>query len=86
MQDLVPTILGHRRFGRPRAAWERLCAAYGVTADLEDHPAVRLLCRARELRSPAAYIRAAERPEVATELGKRLRTLMAGDGEVWAAV
>ena len=65
VQDLVPTVLGHRRLGRPREDWERLCEAYGVDVGLENHPAVQLLCRARELRTLAAYIRAAEQPDVA---------------------
>jgi aminoglycoside phosphotransferase (APT) family kinase protein len=86
VQDLVPSVLAHRRFERSRAAWERLCRTYGVDPGVEKHPAVRLLCRARELRSLAAYLRTEDRPEVAAELAKRLRTLMTCDHVVWRTV
>jgi aminoglycoside phosphotransferase (APT) family kinase protein len=85
VQDLVPTALGHIHYGHPHTSWQRFCHTYGVNPDLENDPAVRLLCRARELRSLAAFIRtAANRPQTAAELTKRLRTLMGGHAEVWS--
>lgn len=86
VQDFVPTLLGVIRFGRPWVNWVDLCHTYGVDPDLKDAPGMHLLCRARELRSLAAYIRAADHPDVRAELGKRLRTLIENSPEIWRAV
>jgi Putative homoserine kinase type II (protein kinase fold) len=85
IQDLVPTLVGVTRFGRPVANWVNLCNAYGIPTSVRYAPGTRLLCRARELRSLAAYIRASHHPDVLAELGKRLRTLIDGARETWRA-
>lgn len=85
-QDLVPTLDGVRHFGSLPADWHAFCRAYGIDPDIKDHPGIQTLCQARELRSLAAYIRAADRPEVAAELAKRIHTLMTGDNAVWRAL
>jgi aminoglycoside phosphotransferase (APT) family kinase protein len=87
VQDLVPTLDAVRHFGRPSSDWAELCATYGVSTDLAEHPVVKLLMRARELRSLAAYLRASARPDVRSELDKRLQTLMTGkQTKPWHAV
>jgi aminoglycoside phosphotransferase (APT) family kinase protein len=86
-QDLIPTLHRVSHLGYPRAEWIELCSAYGVDSGIEKHPSVRLLQRAREIRSLAAYIRGAQsRPEMRVELSKRLRTLMTGEHVTWRAV
>jgi aminoglycoside phosphotransferase (APT) family kinase protein len=85
-QDLVPALDGVLHFGEPRSNWIDMCGAYAVDPDIQDHPGVRLLTQARELRSLAAYIRSAARPPVRAELRKRLRTLMDGATETWQPV
>lgn len=85
-QDLIPTLHRVLHLGYPRTDWLDLCSAYGVDPSLEHHPGIRLLQKAREVRSLAAYIRRAAHPDVRRELTKRLRTLMTGDGSVWRAV
>jgi Phosphotransferase enzyme family len=74
--DLVPTSMW-RRFGRPRAEWDRFCAAYGVNPG--DLPSLPLLQQLRELHGLAAYVRNASDPAFRTELAKRISTLQAGD-------
>jgi Ser/Thr protein kinase RdoA (MazF antagonist) len=86
VQDLIPTLHRVRHFEHPYAEWRRLCVAYGVDADIEHHPGVQLLQRARELRSLAAYIRGAAQSDIRAELEKRLRTLMTGYPEAWTLV
>ncbi|MEO3861339.1 aminoglycoside phosphotransferase family protein [Acrocarpospora sp. B8E8] len=85
-QDLVPTLMGVLRFGRPPANWVALCDAYGVDPGIQDDSGVLLLCRARELRSLAAYLRAADHPGVRAELDKRLSSLMDGINERWRPI
>jgi len=85
IQDLVPTLVGVTRFGRAAANWVNLCKVYGIPPSVQYEPGARLLCRARELRSLAAYIRASHHPEASVELGKRLRTLINGTCETWRA-
>lgn len=86
VQDLIPTLDGVRHFGADPATWTQLCAAYGAPPDLAEDPGVRLLAEARELRSLAAYLRAAEQPAVRAELDKRLATLIDGTPSTWRAV
>ncbi|GGL42681.1 phosphotransferase [Planomonospora parontospora] len=86
LQDLTPTMMGHRRFGRPRSNWIRFCRAYGIDPDLELDPAAEVLRTAREVRSLAAYIRSADRPPVRVELERRLTSLMTGDSVLWRPV
>lgn len=86
-QDLVPTLDGVRHFGHRQSGWSELCAAYGTNTGIEHHPGIQLLCAARELRSLAAYIRSAPgRPDIKSELTKRLSTLMDGTPAIWQAV
>ncbi|WP_433464030.1 phosphotransferase [Spirillospora sp. CA-128828] len=86
-QDLVPTLDGVHHFGQPQSDWDRLCTVYGVETGIENHPGMRLLCAARELRSLAAYIRSAPgRPDIHSELTKRLQTLMDGTPARWQPI
>lgn len=86
-QDLIPTLDGVRHFGQPRTDWTGLCAAYGIEPGIEDHPGFQLLAQAREIRSLAAYIRAAPgRPDVEAQLNIRLNTLMTGQPAIWHAI
>lgn len=86
-QDLIPTLDGVLHFGQPRSEWSDLCAAYSVDPEIEHHPGMQLLCRAREIRSLAAYIRSAPgRPDIQAELEKRLRTIINGVPATWRAV
>lgn len=86
-QDLVPTLVSVTRFGRPYSDWVSLCTIYGVMPEIAEHPGMRLLCRARELRSLAAYIRTAPaRADVRTELNQRLDTLIHGVPAIWRAI
>ncbi|GAA4242344.1 aminoglycoside phosphotransferase family protein [Actinomadura meridiana] len=85
-QDLIPSLYGVIRLGSPRTTWLEMCSAYGIDPDLENHPGMRLLHRAREIRALAAYIRAAARSTVAkAELDKRMRTLMTNEDTIWHA-
>lgn len=86
-QDLIPTLHRVRRLGHPRTEWTDLCSVYGIAPEIEQHPGVRLLQSAREIRSLAAYIRGAQqRPDMRVELNKRLRTLMTSERAIWRAV
>lgn len=84
-QDLVPTLDGVRHFNRPYSDWREFCSEYGADPSLVEDPGMQLLLRARELRSLAAYIRSAERPDIRVELDKRLRTLMLNERAIWRA-
>ncbi|MEV4581528.1 phosphotransferase [Nonomuraea jabiensis] len=86
LSDLIPSIMEHHRFGRPRSDWISFCRRYGVDPDLEHHPAATTLRAARELRSLAAYIRASHQPNVRAELDRRLTSLVDGDTATWRAV
>jgi aminoglycoside phosphotransferase (APT) family kinase protein len=86
LQDLIPMMLGHRRFGQPRTDWINFCEIYGIDPDLEFTPAAEALIAARELRSLAAYIRAADRRAVRRELERRLASLMTDDPLLWRPV
>jgi aminoglycoside phosphotransferase (APT) family kinase protein len=86
LQDLIPMMLDHRRFGRPRSDWIGFCKVYDVDPDLEFTPEAEVLLAARELRSLAAYVRAADRPPVRHELERRLTSLMTGDPLLWRPV
>ena len=86
IQDLIPPLEEVRHFGEPASTWHDLCRAYGVSSDLADHPGTQLLAQARELRSLAAYIRAAHRDDVRAELNKRLETLMKNTTAIWQAI
>jgi Ser/Thr protein kinase RdoA (MazF antagonist) len=86
VQDAIPTMMGHRRFGRSRDRWLRFCGAYGLDPAVEDTAAAGVLRSARELRSLAAYIRSADRPAVYAELHRRLGSLMNGDPHVWKPI
>ncbi|GAA0953615.1 hypothetical protein GCM10009560_76640 [Nonomuraea longicatena] len=86
VQDAVPAMMGHHRFGRPRDRWLRFCRGYGLDPEIETTAAARLLRSARELRSLAAYIRAADHPAVHAELRRRLRSLMSYERHVWRPV
>ncbi|MGW0805552.1 phosphotransferase enzyme family protein [Nonomuraea sp. NPDC002799] len=86
LQDLIPTMMGHHRFGRPHARWDAFCHAYGIDPALEHHPASQLLRATRELRSLAAYIRSADRPEIHAELQRRLTSLINGTSTVWRPI
>lgn len=83
LQDLIPTMMGHHRFGRPHARWTSFCRTYGVDPELEHHPAARILRAAREIRSLAAYIRSADQPAIALELQRRLNSLIDGTPTIW---
>ncbi|GAA1772561.1 aminoglycoside phosphotransferase family protein [Nonomuraea bangladeshensis] len=83
LQDFIPMMMGHRRFGRPYALWTSFCHAYGIDPELEHHPAARLLRSAREIRSLAAYIRSADQPDIRAELQRRLGSLMDGTSTIW---
>lgn len=85
-QDFVPTLGGAQHFNRPYSDWIDFCSAYGVDPAIADDPGMQLLSRARELRSLAAYIRSADRPEIRAELDKRLRTLMFNEPATWRAL
>jgi hypothetical protein len=85
-QDLVPTLDGLRHFGSPPSHWNEFCDAYDVDPEIMDDPGMRLLLRARELRSLAAYIRSADRDDIKAELNKRLRTLMFDEPSIWRAL
>jgi aminoglycoside phosphotransferase (APT) family kinase protein len=86
LQDLIPMMMGHRRFGQPRSKWLSFCQVYGVDPDLEFTRAAKVLRAARELRSLAAYVRAADRQPVHQELERRLASLMTGNSLVWRPV
>jgi Phosphotransferase enzyme family len=82
--DLLPTSMW-RRYGRPRAEWERFCAAYHVNPD--ELPGLPLLQQLRELQALAAYIRNGGDPAFRTELTRRLTSLQSGDQETpWRAL
>lgn len=86
-QDLMPTLDGVRHFGQPRSDWITLCRSYGADPEIEDHPGMVLLCRAREVRSLAAYIRSAPgRPDIQAQLQIRLSTLIDGVPAIWRPV
>lgn len=86
-QDLMPTLDGVLHFGQARADWTELCTAYGADPEIEHHPGMQLLCRARELRSLAAYIRSAPgRPDIQAELDKRLGTIIDGFPAIWRPI
>ncbi|WP_171064570.1 aminoglycoside phosphotransferase family protein [Actinomadura soli] len=85
-QDLIPSLYRVVRLGSPRSTWLEMCSAYGIDPDLEHHPGMQLLYRAREIRALAAYVRAASRSVAAkAELDKRMRTLMTGEDAIWHA-
>ncbi|MEV4471245.1 aminoglycoside phosphotransferase family protein [Nonomuraea sp. NPDC049504] len=86
LSDLIPAIMQHHRFGHPRRDWITFCQHYGVDPDLEHHPTALTLRQARELRSLAAYLRAAERPDVRAELQRRLVSLIEGRSITWRPV
>lgn len=86
LQDAIPTLIGHHRFGRPRDRWLCFCRAYGLDPDVESTPAARLLRSARELRSLAAYIRAADDPAIHAELQRRLGSLMNNTAHTWKPI
>ncbi|NJP95399.1 aminoglycoside phosphotransferase family protein [Nonomuraea sp. FMUSA5-5] len=86
LSDLIPSIMEHHRFGRPRSDWVSFCRRYGVDPDLEHHPAAATLRTARELRSLAAYLRASDQPNVRAELLRRLTSLINGNPATWRAV
>lgn len=86
LQDLIPIMMGHRRFGRPRSRWISFCRAYGIDPGLENHPAADTLRAAREIRSLAAYIRSADQPAIAAELQRRLTSLLEGTSITWRPV
>lgn len=86
LQDAIPTLIGHHRFGRPRHRWHRFCRTYGLDPDIESTPAARLLLAARELRSLAAYIRAADHPAIRAELHRRLRSLVDNEPHIWKPI
>jgi hypothetical protein len=85
-QDLIPTLDGVQHFDCPSSDWSDFCSAYGVDPSIAEDPGMQLLSRARELRSLAAYIRSAERPDIRAELDKRLRTLMFNETAIWRAL
>ncbi|WP_344494649.1 aminoglycoside phosphotransferase family protein [Nonomuraea monospora] len=86
LQDFIPTMMGHRRFGRPRDRWTTFCGAYGIDPELERHRAARILRAARELRSLAAYIRSADQPEIQAELQRRVTSLIDRTSTVWRPI
>ncbi|MFC5833984.1 phosphotransferase enzyme family protein [Nonomuraea insulae] len=86
LQDLIPTMMGHHRFGRPHTRWTGFCRTYGIDPELEHHPAAHLLRAAREVRSLAAYIRSADQPAIALELQRRLNSLIDGTPAIWHSV
>ncbi|MEV2270482.1 phosphotransferase [Nonomuraea africana] len=86
LQDAIPTLIGHHRFGRPRDRWLRFCRAYGLDPEVETTPAAHLLRSARELRSLAAYIRAADHPAIHAELQRRLGSLMNNEPHTWQPI
>ncbi|MFB4285902.1 phosphotransferase family protein [Nonomuraea sp. MTCD27] len=86
LSDLIPSMMEHHRFGRPRSDWISFCRRYDVDPDLEHHPTATTLRMARELRSLAAYIRASDQPNVRAELDRRLTSLVEGNPTTWRAV
>ncbi|MFB4284971.1 phosphotransferase [Nonomuraea sp. MTCD27] len=86
LQDLVPTMIGHRRFGRPHTFCTSFCLIYGIDPDVEHHPAAHILRAAREIRSLAAYIRSGDRPDIRTELQHRLGSLIDGTPTRWRPI
>ncbi|QFY07937.1 phosphotransferase [Nonomuraea phyllanthi] len=42
LQDFIPVMTGHRRFGRPYTLWTSFCHAYGIGPALEQHPAASI--------------------------------------------
>ncbi|WP_157254871.1 aminoglycoside phosphotransferase family protein [Nonomuraea typhae] len=83
LQDAIPTLIGHRRFDRPRTRWIGFCRAYGLDPEVETAPVTHLLAEARELRSLASYIRAADHTAIHSELQRRLDSLMNNEPCTW---
>jgi aminoglycoside phosphotransferase (APT) family kinase protein len=80
--DLVPAAHGVERFSDPREQYDDFVAAYGF--DLLASPNWPVLRDVRELQlvtSVIAYLPG--RPDVADELGHRLRSFLAGDNATW---
>lgn len=79
--DLVPTAHGHIRFGRNRTHHEQFAAAYGF--DLLAWPGWPVLRDLRELQLVTSVLDNAHgRPEVARQLGHRLRSYLSGANDV----
>ena len=81
--DWAATAHGVTRFGRDRAAYDRLADAVGF--DVTSWPGWPVLARVRDLQSVTSTIDALTgRPAVADELAQRIRSLMTGDTSfVW---
>nr|WP_238356662.1 phosphotransferase [Kribbella italica] len=80
--DLVPSAHGVERFGDPRDHYGAFAAEYGF--DLLHSPNWPLLRDIRELQLVTSVIAGLRgRPEVAVELGHRLRSFIARDDQTW---
>lgn len=80
--DLVPAAHGVERFADPHREYEDFAAAYGF--DLFSSPNWPVLRDVRDLQLVTSVIaRLLGRPDVAGELGHRLRSYFAKDGATW---